>query len=74
VRTEIEIGRPRGEVAAFAAAPDNATRWYANITAVEWKSEPPLAVGSQIASVARFLVDGSSTPTRSARTYPASYW
>jgi hypothetical protein len=25
VRTEIEIGRPRAEVAAFAADPDNAT-------------------------------------------------
>ena len=55
VTTEIEIRRPRADVAAFAADPENATRWYANIESVEWKSAPPLAVGSRIAFVARFL-------------------
>ncbi|HEX2058812.1 MAG TPA: SRPBCC family protein [Actinomycetota bacterium] len=55
VSTEIEIARPRAEVAAFAADPDNATRWYRNITSVEWESSPPLRVGSRIAFVARFL-------------------
>jgi uncharacterized membrane protein len=55
VRTEIEIRRPREEVAAYTADPDNATRWYGNIKAVEWKSEPPLAVGTRIAFVAEFL-------------------
>jgi hypothetical protein len=55
VRTEIEIDRPRGEVVSFASDPDNATVWYENIQAVEWKSPPPLAVGSRIAFVARFL-------------------
>jgi uncharacterized membrane protein len=55
VRTEIEIDRPRDEVAAYAADPDNATAWYENIEAVEWKSEPPVAVGARIAFVARFL-------------------
>jgi hypothetical protein len=55
VVTEIEIGRPRGEVAAYACDPDNATDWYRNIEAVKWKSPPPLAVGSLLAFVARFL-------------------
>ena len=55
IHTEIEIDRPRGEVAAYAANPDNTTAWYQNIQAIEWETAPPLGVGSQIAFVARFL-------------------
>ena len=55
VISEIEIARPREEVAEFAADPDNATRWYENIKAVEWRSQRPLAVGSVIEFRAAFL-------------------
>lgn len=55
VQTEIDIDRPRLEVASYASDPDNATSWYQNITSVEWRSPKPLAVGSRLAFVARFL-------------------
>jgi uncharacterized protein YndB with AHSA1/START domain len=55
VRTEIELDRPRAEVAAYVADPDHATAWYENIKSVEWKSARPVAVGSRIAFVAQFL-------------------
>jgi hypothetical protein len=55
VQTEIEISRPRDEVASYAADPDHATAWYQNIKAVDWKTPKPLTVGSRIAFVAQFL-------------------
>jgi len=55
VQTEIEIDRPRDEVAGFASDPDNATAWYENIESVEWKTAKPPTVGSRISFVARFL-------------------
>lgn len=55
VQTQIEIGRLRADVAAYAADPSNAMDWYRNIERVEWKTSPPLAVGSRVAFVATFL-------------------
>jgi hypothetical protein len=55
VLTEVEIPRPRAEVAAYAMDPDNATTWYRNIKRVGWKSPKPLRVGSLLAFEAKFL-------------------
>ena len=55
VSTEIVIKRPREQVAAYSADPDNAPIWYDNIKEVQWESQPPLALGSRIAFVATFL-------------------
>ncbi|MEZ0068122.1 hypothetical protein ABIA32_004146 [Streptacidiphilus sp. MAP12-20] len=55
VVTETVIARPCAEVAAYAGDPSNAPTWYANIDSVRWRTEPPLAVGSKLDFVARFL-------------------
>lgn len=68
VTTEIEIARPRGDVSAFAADPANATAWYENIESVEWKSDPPLAVGSRSSPAS--WAGASSTRDRRVRAWP----
>jgi len=55
ITTEIVINRPRSQVSDFAANPDNAPAWYANIKQVTWETEKPLAIGSRVAFVAAFL-------------------
>jgi uncharacterized membrane protein len=55
VVTETTIRRPVDVVAAYAADPTNAPEWYANIESVAWRSEPPVAVGSRLDFVAKFL-------------------
>jgi len=55
VLTEIVISQPRDKGAAYAADPTNAPDWYVNIESVEWKTAPPLRVGSRMAFLARFL-------------------
>lgn len=55
VVTQIVIARPVDEVAAYSADPSNAPDWYVNIDSVDWKTPPPVQVGSQVEFVARFL-------------------
>ena len=55
VTTAIDIDRPRPVVADYAADPDHAPSWYANINQVTWETERPLAIGTRLAFVARFL-------------------
>lgn len=55
VTTETVIARPRLEVAAFAVDPDRLPLWYLNIKSIEWRTEPPLGVGTRLAFAAEFL-------------------
>lgn len=58
VLTEIKINSPKDEVSGYAANPDNAPEWYANIKSAErlpeWKNKP-IAEGMKIAFNAQFL-------------------
>ncbi len=53
--TEIQIAQPPEVVSEFAGNPDNAPKWYVNIKSVEWKTTPPVTLGSRIAFVAEFM-------------------
>jgi hypothetical protein len=55
VRSEIQIARPRDEVAAYASDPVNVRSWHANVKDVKWNESKPLEVGSRIVFVAEFL-------------------
>ena len=55
VTTETIIDKTVDVVATFACDPSNAPTWYENIKSIEWKTEPPLQVGSKVAFVAYFL-------------------
>lgn len=55
VEVSAVIGRPVAQVAAYAGDPGNAPEWYVNIRSVEWRTDPPVAVGSRMDFVAQFL-------------------
>jgi hypothetical protein len=55
VTTEIVIDRPREEVAGYAADPSHTPEWYENIESVDWKTPPPVQIGSRMDFVAHFL-------------------
>lgn len=55
VSVDTHIARPPAEVAAYAGDPGNAAEWYANIRRVDWRTPPPVAVGSRMDFVATFL-------------------
>jgi uncharacterized protein YndB with AHSA1/START domain len=55
VLSEIVIDVAPQRVAAYAGDPSNAPDWYVNIASVEWETPPPVAVGSRMSFVARFL-------------------
>ncbi|WP_327111610.1 SRPBCC family protein [Nocardia sp. NBC_01730] len=48
VVTEVVINRSRELVAAFAGDPTNTPAWYDKIRGVDWRTAPPLRVGSQM--------------------------
>lgn len=55
VTVETLVEREVEDVAAFAGDPSNAPTWYANIESVQWRTEPPVRVGSRMDFVAHFL-------------------
>ena len=55
VTTDTVIERSVDAVASYAGDPTNAPEWYANIRSVEWRTPPPVRLGSQLDFVATFL-------------------
>jgi uncharacterized membrane protein len=55
VTAEVQIGRPREEVAAYTCDPANDPEWIGGLREARLLGDGPLAEGSQVARVASFL-------------------
>ena len=55
VTAEVEIRRPRAEVAAYMTDPANDPTWIGGVREVRMETPPPLRAGSRVARVAGFL-------------------
>jgi carbon monoxide dehydrogenase subunit G len=55
VTAQVEVGRPRAEVAAFMTDPANDPAWIGGVREVRLETPPPLRAGSRVARVAAFL-------------------
>lgn len=55
VITQIQINKSIQDIALYALNPDNAPKWYVNIKSIEWKMQPPLSAGTQMAFKAEFV-------------------
>ena len=55
VTVEIEVARPRADVARYATDWRNDTEWIGALTEARLVTAPPFGVGSQVARTARFL-------------------
>jgi len=55
VKAEVVINRAREDVASYAMNPDNDPIWIGGIKEARMLTEPPLAQGTQVERVAKFL-------------------
>jgi uncharacterized membrane protein len=55
VVAEVQVDRPRDEVAAYMSDPANDPEWIGGLREARLVGEPPLREGSQVARVASFM-------------------
>ena len=55
VAAEVNINRPRSEVADYAMNPDNDSVWITGIVKARMLTDPPVALGTTVERIATFL-------------------